>query len=143
MALYRSLIIIPGLDYYSWPWLLFLTLIIIPDLDYYSWPWLLFLTLECSVTNVIKWTWTDPRHKNFVYINFSHCICYVSSKNIYMSFLLLSMRCLYLIIIVLNVIVKICYLSSSTFTSNRMDILQNLSQPLITHAGVHITVICQ
>ena len=64
-------------------------LILITWTWHYVVPWLLFLTMLCSVTNVIKWTWSKylhPRYKDFVCVNFFHGIYAIYPRNISVIF---------------------------------------------------------
>ena len=53
---------------------------------YYSWPWSVLWPMLLNRLDRNSCISTDPRHKDFVYVNFFYCICYVSLKTIYVIF---------------------------------------------------------
>ena len=53
---------------------------------YYSWPWSVLWPMLLNGLDRNSCIATDPRRKDYVYINFFYCTCYVSLKTIYVIF---------------------------------------------------------
>ena len=85
---------------------------------HYVIPWLLFLTLECSVNNVIKWTWSKYLHlhrsktKILFRLIFSLYICVMYPRKKYLDVIFFAMHEKFVLIEFININSRKGYTSS-------------------------------